>query len=50
MISHVEDTEANELINELVILSVKEPRNTSNTTAMQSQKGNVLFALFIYLY
>lgn len=35
MISHVEHTEANELINELVILTVKEPR----TTAMTSQNA-----------
>lgn len=32
MISHVEDTEANELINELVILTVKEPRTTAVTS------------------
>lgn len=38
MISHVEDAEADELINELVLLSVKE-RNTSNTTAKQSQNA-----------
>lgn len=35
MISHVEDTEANELINELGILTGKEPR----TSAMTSQNA-----------
>ncbi len=50
MISHVEDTEANELINELLLLSVKE-RNTSNTTAkMPSFKGNVSFCFMLNSY
>ncbi len=53
MISHVEDAEADELINELVLLSVKERKHIQHRCQAEQNafiKGNVSFCFMLHSY